>query len=53
MHGYPQFSFGIPRALAKFCFLRIFLNRAKIFQYVVGTYHRKPKYLEMRRAYAQ
>ena len=23
MHGYPQFSFEIPRALAKFCFLCI------------------------------
>ena len=30
MHGYPQFSFKIPRALAKFCFLRIILNRTKI-----------------------
>ena len=26
MHGYPQFSFCIPRALAKFCFLRIVSN---------------------------
>ena len=29
MHGYPQFSFRIPRALAKFFFLRIVLNRAR------------------------
>ena len=26
MHGYPKFSFWIPRALAKFCFLRIVLS---------------------------
>ena len=31
MHGYPQFSFEIPKTFAKFCFLRIVLNRAKIF----------------------
>ena len=30
MHGYPKFSFWIPRALAKFCFLRIIFNSAKI-----------------------
>ena len=42
MHGYPQFSFGISRALAKFCFLRIVLNRAKIIiPVLVGTTHRK------------
>ena len=29
MHGYPQLSFWIPRAVVKFCFLRIVLNRAK------------------------
>ena len=40
MHGYPQFLFRIPTALAKFCFLRI-----------VGTTHRKPEYLEMRREF--
>ena len=33
MHGYSKFSFWIPRALAKFCFLRIVLNRAKISLY--------------------
>ena len=33
MHGYLQFSFWIPRALAKFCFLRIVLNRGKISLY--------------------
>ena len=41
MRGYPQFSFGIPRALAKFGFLRIVLNRAKK---LVGTTHRKPEF---------
>ena len=30
MHGYPQFSFWIPRVLTKIYFLRIVLNRAKI-----------------------
>ena len=29
MHGYPQFSFWIPKAHAKFCFLCIVLNRTK------------------------
>ena len=29
MHGHPQFSFWIPKALAKFCFPQIFLNHAK------------------------
>ena len=33
MHGYPQFSFWIPRALTKTYILRIVLNRAKISQY--------------------
>ena len=31
--GYRQFSCWIPRALAKFCFLRIALNRTKISLY--------------------
>ena len=30
MHGYPQFSFWIPRALTKIYFLQIVLNHAKI-----------------------
>ena len=30
MHGYPQFSFWIPKVLTKIYFLRIVLNRAKI-----------------------
>ena len=29
MHGYPQFSFWIPKELAKFCFLQIVLKHAK------------------------
>ena len=33
MHGYPQFLFWIPRALAKFYFLRLVLNHPKISQY--------------------
>ena len=49
MHGYPQFSFEIPKAFAKFCFLRIVLNRAKNFSVLAGT----TQYLEMRRTYAQ
>ena len=53
MHGYPQFSFEIPKAFAKFYFLRIVLNRAKNIPVLVGTTHRKPEYLEMRRTYAQ
>ena len=49
MHGYPQFSFWVRKALVKFSFLYIVLNRAKI----VGTTHRKPEYLEMRRKDAE
>ena len=30
MHGYPQFSFWIPRLVTKIYFLRMVLNRAKI-----------------------
>ena len=53
MHGYPHFSFWIPKLLAKFCFLCIVLNRAKNIPLLVGTTHRKTEYLEMRRTYAQ
>ena len=53
MHGYPQFSFWIPRVLIKIYFLRIVLNRAKIFPVLVSTGDRKSEYLEMRRTYAQ
>ena len=40
MHGYPQFSFWIPRVLTKIYFLRIVLNRAKIslFQVQVSSF---------------
>ena len=31
MRGYPQFSFWISLALAKICFSRIVINRAKYF----------------------
>ena len=53
MYGYPQFSFWIARALAKFCFLRIVLNRAKNIPVLISTADRKFEYLEMRRTYAQ
>ena len=33
MHGYPQFSFWIPRVVTKIYFHRIVLNRAKISLY--------------------
>ena len=33
MHGYPQFSFWIPKVLTKIYFPRIVSNRAKIFLY--------------------
>ena len=39
----PQFSFWISKALAKFC---------KNIPVLVGTTHRKPEYLEMRRTHA-
>ena len=53
MHGYPQFSFWIPRVLTKMYFLRIVLNRAKIIPVLVSITDRKSEYLEMRRTYAQ
>ena len=46
--GYPQFSFWIPKALAKFCFLCIVLNHAKNICVLVGTTYRKPEYLKVR-----
>ena len=54
MRGYPQFSIWIPRALAKFCFLRIHvvLNDAKNIPLLISTADRKSDYLEMRRTYA-
>ena len=33
MRGYPQFSFWISITLAKICFYRIVINRAKILWY--------------------
>ena len=33
MNDYPQFSFWITKALAKFCLLRIVLNHAKVSLY--------------------
>ena len=53
MHGYPQFSFWIPRVLTKIYFLRIVLNRAKNIPELVSITDRKPEYLEVRRTYAQ
>ena len=47
-----KFSFWILRAIAKFCFLRIVLNRAKYSPVLIGTTHRKLEYLETRRTYA-
>ena len=41
------------RALAKFCFLRLVLNRAKNIPVLVSTTHRKPEYLEMSRTFAR
>ena len=48
MHGYPQFSFWIPKALAS---PHSFKPRKNI-PVLVGTTHRKPEYLAMRRTYA-
>ena len=42
MHGYSEFSSWIPRALAKFCFLRSFKPRKKL-PVLVGTTNRKPR----------
>ena len=50
---YSKFSFWIPRAIAKFCIPRLFLNREKDIPVLVGTIHRKPGNPEMRRMYAQ
>ena len=50
MHGYPQFSFWIPRVLTKIYFLR--KPRKKI-PVLVSIGDRNSEYLEMRRTYAQ
>ena len=51
----PPIFFVVPRALAKFCFLRSFKPRKNIPVSLcpVGTTHRKPEYIQMRRTYAQ
>ena len=54
MHGYPQFSFWIPRVLTKIHFFRIVLIKLrKYIPEVVSIGDRKSEYLEMRRTYAQ
>ena len=53
MHGYPQFSFWIPRVLTKIYFLRIVLKPRKKTPVLVSIGDRKSEYLEMRRTYAQ
>ena len=50
MQGNPQFSFWIPRVLAKVYFLQIVLNRKKNIPVLVSFTDRKPR---MRRMYAQ
>ena len=53
MHGYPQFSFWIPRVLTKIYFLRILFKPRKNIPVLVSIGDRKSEYLEMRRTYAQ
>ena len=53
MHGSPQFSFWIPKALAKFYFSMHSFKTRKNIPVLVGTTHRKTEYLEMRQTYAQ
>ena len=42
MHGYPQFYFGMRKALAESCFLRIVLKPGRNNPALVGSTHRKP-----------
>jgi len=53
MRGYPQFSFWILTAIAKFCSFHIVLNRAKNIVVLVGKFLKKPEYPKMRKTYAQ
>ena len=53
MHGYPQFSFWIPRVLTKIYFLRIVFKPRKNIRVLVSIDDRKSEYLVMRRTYAQ
>ena len=53
MHGYPQFYFWIPRALAKFGFLHIIISRAKNIPALVSTADTQPECLDMRRTDVQ
>ena len=53
MHGYPQFSFWIPRVLTKIYFLRIVFKPRKNIPVLVSIDDRKSEYLVMRRTYAQ
>ena len=50
----PPIFFLDTKSVCWFCFLCIVLNRAKKYiPVLVGTTHRKNKYVEMRRTYAQ
>ena len=53
MHGYPQFSFWIPRVLTKIYFLPDSFKPHKNIPVLVSIGDRKSEYLEMRRTYAQ
>ena len=56
MHGYPQFSFWIPRLLTFIYFYPLSLDSFKLRKNIpvlVSITDRKLEYLEMRRTYAQ
>ena len=46
MHGYPQFSFWIPRVLTKIYFLQIVFKPRKNIPVIVSIGDRKSEYLE-------
>ena len=53
MHGYPQFSFWIPRVLTKIYFPPDSFKPRKNIPVLVSITDRKSEYLKMRRSYAQ
>ena len=53
MHGYPQFSFWIPRVLTKTSLSPDSFKPRKNIPVLVSIGDRKSEYLEMRRTYAQ
>ena len=52
MHGTPNLLFGYQKHLLSSAFSELSFKPRKNIPVLVGTTHRKPEFLEMRRTYA-